>query len=129
MFKHHNHDAVQLTRVTYMSLVTFRPVEFSGGRLEVKSLVEPLQYPAVATSRTKRQTGQKVTNDPHTELHEPAASQQHGHDRTYFNAPTGVIQYICNHSHFAETQLLASGSRKSCGLRHLHLLEHLQAKT
>lgn len=29
-----------------------------------------------------------------------------------FNAPRGEIQYSCNHSHFAETQLRLSGSMK-----------------
>jgi hypothetical protein len=52
------------------------------------------------------------TNDLHTEMLEPAACQQHGHDIMLFNAPRGEILYSCNHSHFAETQLRLSVSMR-----------------
>lgn len=57
-------------------------------------------------------TGQRQTNDLHTELLEPAACQQHWHDIMLFNAPRGEIQYSYNHSHFAETQLGCQGLRE-----------------
>lgn len=52
------------------------------------------------------------TNYLHTQLLEPAACQQHARDIMLFNAPRGEIQYSCNHSHFAETQLRLSGSMR-----------------